>query len=55
MHIYDDDADMTCDTCGYDRSVTPPAHEHTYGDWTADGETGHYRVCTDEDCTSATR
>ena len=51
-HIYDSDADMTCDTCGYDRSVTPPAHEHTYGDWIADGETGHYRVCTDENCTS---
>ena len=52
-HSYDDDADMTCNVCGYDRSVTPPAHEHTYGDWTADGETGHYRVCTDENCTSA--
>ncbi len=51
-HSYDDDADMTCDTCGYERTVTPPAHEHTYGDWTADGETGHYRVCTDENCTS---
>ena len=53
VHSYDDDADMLCDTCGYDRTVTPPAHEHTYGDWTADGETGHYRVCTDENCTSA--
>ena len=52
-HSYDDDADMICDTCGYDRTVTPPAHAHTYGDWTADGETGHYRVCTDENCTSA--
>ena len=52
-HSYDDDADMICDTCGYDRTVNPPAHAHTYGDWTADGETGHYRVCTDENCTSA--
>ena len=52
-HSYDDDADMICDTCGYDRTMTPPAHAHTYGDWTADGETGHYRVCTDENCTSA--
>ena len=51
-HSYDDDADMTCNVCGYDRTVTPPAHEHTYGDWIADGETGHYRVCTDENCTS---
>ena len=51
-HSYDDDADMTCDTCGYERTVTPPAHEHTYGDWIADGETGHFRICTDENCTS---
>ena len=52
-HSYDDDADMICNVCGYERSVTPPAHAHSYGDWTADGETGHYRVCTDENCTSA--
>ena len=25
MHIYDDDADMICDVCGYERTVTPPA------------------------------
>ena len=52
-HTYTDDADTTCDVCGYERTVTPPVHEHTYSDWTADGETGHYRVCTDEYCTSA--
>ena len=52
-HVYTDDADSTCDVCGYERTVTPPVHEHTYSDWTADGETGHYRVCTDEYCTSA--
>ena len=52
-HVYTDDADSTCDVCGYERTVTPPVHEHSYGDWTADGETGHYRVCTDENCTSA--
>ena len=51
-HVYDDDQDAFCNTCGYERTVTPPAHEHTYGDWTADGETGHFRVCTDENCTS---
>ena len=27
-HVYDNDADTTCDTCGYERTVTPPAHEH---------------------------
>ena len=51
-HVYDDDQDAFCNTCGYERTVTPPAHEHTYGDWTADGETGHFHVCTDENCTS---
>ena len=51
-HVYTDDADMTCEVCGYERTVTPPFHEHSYGDWIADGETGHYRVCTDENCSS---
>ena len=51
-HSYDDDADTTCNVCDYVRTVTPPAHEHTYGDWIADGETGHFRICTDENCTS---
>jgi len=27
-HVYTDDADTTCDVCGYERTVTPPAHEH---------------------------
>ena len=52
-HVYTDDADTTCDVCGYERTVTPTVHDHTYSDWNADGETGHYRVCTDEYCTSA--
>ena len=48
-HIYTDDADTTCDTCGYVRTVTPPAHEHSYGDWSKDG-TNHWHECTDNDC-----
>ena len=52
-HVYTDDADSTCDVCGYERTITPPVHEHTYSDWITDGETGHYRICTDEYCTSA--
>ena len=48
-HIYDDDADTTCNVCGYVRTVTPPAHEHRYGDWSKDG-TNHWRECTDADC-----
>jgi len=48
-HIYDDDADTTCNICGYVRTVTPPAHEHRYGDWSKDG-TSHWHECTDADC-----
>ena len=48
-HIYDDDADTTCNICGYVRTVTPPAHEHRYGDWRKDG-TNHWHECTDNDC-----
>ena len=48
-HVYTDDADTTCDTCGYERTITPPAHEHSYGDWRKDG-TNHWHECTDADC-----
>ena len=48
-HVYDDDADTTCDVCGYERTVTPPSHEHSYGDWSKDG-TSHWHECTDDDC-----
>ena len=48
-HIYDDDADTTCNICGYVRTVTPPAHEHRYGDWRKDG-TNHWHECTDAAC-----
>ena len=30
-------------------TVTPPAHEHRYGDWSKDG-TSHWHECTDTDC-----
>ena len=48
-HDYDDDADTTCNVCGYVRTVTPPAHEHRYGDWSKDG-TNHWHECTDAAC-----
>ena len=48
-HVYDDDADTTCNICGYVRTVTPPAHEHRYGDWCKDG-TNHWHECTDAAC-----
>ena len=51
-HIYDDDADTTCNVCGYVRTVTPPApvHTHTYGAWSND-DTDHWHECTDASCT----
>ena len=48
-HVYTDDADTTCDTCGYERTITLPSHEHRYGDWRKDG-TSHWHECTDADC-----
>ena len=30
-------------------TVTPPSHEHSYGDWHKDG-TSHWHECTDDDC-----
>ena len=48
-HVYTDDADTTCDVCGYERTVTPPTHEHSYGDWSKDG-TSHWHECADADC-----
>ncbi len=48
-HVYTDDTDTTCDVCGYERTVTPPSHEHRYGDWRKDG-TSHWHECTDTDC-----
>ena len=48
-HVYTDGTDTTCDVCGYERTVTPPSHEHSYGDWSKDG-TSHWHECTDTDC-----
>ena len=54
-HVYDDDADTTCNVCGYVRTVTPPApvHTHTYGAWSND-DTDHWQECTDASCTDKT-
>ena len=42
-HSYDNDADTTCNDCGYVRTVKPQ-HTHSYGDWQKD-ETNHWREC----------
>ena len=49
-HVYDDDADTTCNTCGYIRTSEPPAHTHSWAkDWTTDG-THHWHNCTADGC-----
>ena len=49
-HDYDDDADTTCNTCGYTRTVEPPAHTHSWAtEWTTD-DTHHWHECTAEGC-----
>ncbi len=45
-HSYDNDADTTCNVCGYVRTVQ---HQHSYGGWQKDA-TNHWRECTDEGC-----
>ncbi|MBT9674037.1 hypothetical protein GPK89_04715 [Gemmiger formicilis] len=52
-HVYDDAADADCNVCGYVRTITPPAHEHSYGAWSHD-ETNHWHACTDADCPGKT-
>lgn len=45
-HVYDNDADITCNVCGYVR----PEHTHVAaGEWTTD-ETKHWKVCTVSGC-----
>ena len=44
-HTYDNDADTTCNVCGYER----PEHDHTATAWTSDG-TYHWHDCTVSGC-----
>ena len=53
-HVYTDDADTTCDTCGYERTIggdePEPGHTHTWsGEW-SNNETHHWHECTAEGC-----
>ena len=49
-HDYDDDADTTCNTCGYIRTVEPPAHTHSWATAWSNDETYHWHNCTAEGC-----
>ena len=53
VHVYDNDADTTCNICGCVRTITPPtpSHTHTYGAWVSD-DTNHWHECTDASCGS---
>lgn len=45
-HVYDNDADATCNVCGYER----PAHQHSpAATWTSD-DTRHWHECTVSGC-----
>lgn len=44
-HTYDNDADTTCNVCGYER----PAHDHAATDWSSDA-TYHWHDCTVSGC-----
>ncbi len=46
-HVYDNDADTTCNTCGYERA----AHTCVAGATWEKDETEHWHVCTVEGCT----
>ena len=45
-----------CDNSKDDEKTDPPVttdHEHHYGNWQQGDASGHYKLCTDSDCTSA--
>ena len=45
-HTYDNDADTTCNVCGYER----PAHTHQASTEWLNDETNHWHLCTVEGC-----
>ena len=49
-HVYDNDADTDCNTCGYIRTVEPPAHTHSWATEWNKNETHHWHECTAEGC-----
>ena len=48
-HDYDDDADTTCNTCGYERTITP-SHTHSWAEDWSRSETHHWHECTADGC-----
>ena len=48
-HVYTDDADTTCNVCGYERTVTPPAPTEFIVTFDANGGTGSMEPVTVEE------
>ncbi len=48
-HVYTDDADTTCDVCGYERTVTPPAPTEFIVTFDGNGGTGSMEPATVEE------
>ncbi|MCI8440653.1 MAG: hypothetical protein HFF73_14300 [Oscillospiraceae bacterium] len=48
-HVYNNDADTTCNTCGYTRTVTP-SHVHNWAATWTNNATHHWHECTAEGC-----
>ena len=48
-HVYDNDQDTTCNTCGYTRPVTP-SHTHAWATTWTTSATHHWHECTAADC-----
>ncbi|MCI8440196.1 MAG: hypothetical protein HFF73_11910 [Oscillospiraceae bacterium] len=49
-HIYDDGQDAVCNVCGYERTVEPPAHIHSWSEeWSSDSG-HHWHECTAAEC-----
>ncbi len=56
-HVYDNDADTTCNTCGATRTVTPvdpnpptPGHDHSWATAWTSNDTHHWHECTADGC-----
>ena len=43
-HVYDNEEDTTCNTCGHTRTVT--SHGHTWGNYVSDDPTYHWKEAT---------
>ena len=48
-HDYTDDADTDCNTCGYERTITP-SHTHSWATAWSKNETHHWHECTADGC-----